>query len=120
MRRTSSPTPISRRTSPSPPGRIGSTWSPATRTVASHEPEGAPGAVGHRRPRRRAVPRSHAAAAPDHGELGRADRLAPVALAPAPLGALAGAGDRLGARGLPAAPGPRGPAPPPPPRPAPP
>src|SRR5260370_825895 len=90
MRRTSSPTPISRRTSPSPLGRIGSTWSPATRTVASHEPEGAPGADGHRRPRGRAVPRSHAAAAPDHGELGPADRLAPPALATARLGSLAG------------------------------
>src|SRR5258708_10172911 len=106
MLRTSSPTPISLRTSPSPPGRIGSTWSPATRTVASHEPEGAPGALGHRRPRRRAVPRSHTAAAPDHGELGRADRLAPLALARARLGALAGAGDPLGPRRVPAAPGP--------------
>src|SRR5216684_3275648 len=101
MPRSSSPTPISPRTSRSPPRRIASTWSRATRIVASREPE-APGAARHRRPRRRAVPRSHPVAAPPHGELGRADRLAPVARARAGLGPLARARDRLGPRRVPA------------------
>src|SRR2546423_14329112 len=64
---------------PWPPGRTGSASSRPTRTAASHEREGAPGADRYRRPRRRAVPRTHAAAPPRHGELGRPHRLAPVA-----------------------------------------
>src|SRR5207244_4024025 len=68
-----------------------------TRTAASHEPQGAPGADRHRRPRGRAVPRTHPAAAAHHRQLGRPDRLPLVARARGGLGAPAGPRHRLGA-----------------------
>src|SRR5256885_5427543 len=89
-------------TSPLPPGPTGSASSLPTRTAASHEREGAPGADRYRRPRRRAVPRAHAAAPPRHGQLGRPHRLAHVADARRRLGGAAGSGGRVGARRLPA------------------
>src|SRR6266550_190 len=85
------------RTSSSPPGRTASASFPSTRTAASHEPQGAPGADRHRRPRSRAVPRTHAAAAAHHGQLGRPARHALVARAGGGFGALTRAGHRLGA-----------------------
>src|SRR5439155_8512012 len=83
---------------PLPPGPTASPSSPPTRTTASHEREGAPGAGRHRRPRHRAVPRTHAAAPPHHRALGRPQRVPPVAGAGHRLGGGAAAGDRGGAR----------------------
>src|SRR6266566_535845 len=85
------------RTWPLPPGPTASASSPCTRTAASHEPQGAPGADRHRRPRGRAVPRTHPAAAVHHRQLGRPDRLPLVARARGGLGAPAGPRHRLGA-----------------------
>src|SRR5438477_8084204 len=85
-------------TSTLPPGPTGSASSRPTRTAASHEREGAPGADRYRRPRRRAVPRTHAASPPHHRELGRPHRVAPVADARRRLGGAAIAGTRVGAR----------------------
>src|SRR5256885_15976860 len=87
-------------TSPLPPGRTGSASSPPTRTAASHEREGAPGADRYRRPRRRPVPRTHAAAPSHHGELGRPHRLAVVAGGPRRPPGGGGGGDWGGGRGL--------------------
>src|SRR5437762_12217936 len=87
-------------TSTSPPGRTASASFPSTRTGAAHEPQGAPGADRHRRPRDRAVPRTHPAAALRHGELGRAARLAVVAPAGRGVAAAARPRDRLGPRGV--------------------
>src|SRR5436309_1962987 len=85
------------RTWPLPPAPTASASSPCTRTAASHEPQGAPGADRHRRPRDRAVPRTHPAAAAHHRQLGRPDRLPFVAHARGGLGAPAGPRHRLGA-----------------------
>src|SRR6266700_5632106 len=99
-RHTSSPTSIWARTSRSPLRPTGSASSPYTRIAASHEPEGAPGAHRHRRPRGRAVPRTHLAAAPHHRQLGRPDRLAAVARAGGGLGAPPRPRHRLGVGGV--------------------
>src|SRR6184192_3488 len=88
------------RTWPLPRGPTASASSPCTRTAASHEPQGAPGDDRHRRPRDRAVPRTHPAAALPHGELGRAARLAVVAPAGRGVAAAARPRDRLGPRGV--------------------
>src|SRR5213593_4480642 len=85
------------RTWPLPRGPTASASSPCTRTAASHEPQGAPGADRHRRPRDRAVPRTHPAAAAHHRQLGRPDRLPLVARARGGFGAPAGPRHRLGA-----------------------
>src|SRR6266568_2560411 len=85
------------RTWPLPPGPTASASSPYTRIAASHEPQGAPRADRHRRPRDRAVPRTHPAAVAHHRQLGQPDRLPLVARARGGLGAPAGPRHRLGA-----------------------
>src|SRR5438876_4021327 len=102
-RRASSPRRTWQRTCASPPSRTASPSSPATRTAASHEPEGAPGVGRDRRPRHWAVPRTHPAAASSHGELGRHRRIAAVARVRRRRRAAAAARHRVGARGVRAA-----------------